>query len=174
MSSQIRVLVAAPDAHVLGVAHHMRELQDADRTVLLLTADRPFAHLSEALRKHGVDPEAVTFIDAVTCMDGNLPAQRPANVVFLQSPTMLEMMAMRVEQMFLRMTSPHVVVDSLSTLALYNGIPPVQEFSHYLANRLRTHAIPGDFVVRANQAGQELHDRIRGFTDDALHIGGAS
>lgn len=171
MSPGIRVVVAAPESHVQGMAAHVRSLQAGGARILYLTTDRPYAVLVESFGQAGVDADAVFFVDAITCMDGTLPQERPANVIFLQSPTMLEMMAMRVEQMLGHVgPTAHVVVDSLSTLALYNGVPPVQEFSHYLANRLRTNGRPGDLVVRDNPAGRELHERVVGFTDEELRL----
>lgn len=169
MASQIRVVVPQAESHVRALAVLVRDLQRQGRRVLLVTADRPFRTLEVALVAEGADPAQVHFLDCVSAMDGQAPRERPSNATFMASPTMLEMMAMRVEQLAQRMgPTVHVVLDSLSTLALYNGVPPVQEFSHYLANRLRTHGVCGDLLVNDNQEGRLLQERVAGFVDARL------
>lgn len=168
---RIRVLVPPSEGHVEAVAAHVRQLQADGRSVLYLAADRPYPTLERAFQRAGVDPAKVFFLDVVSCLDGRVPASPPRNAMFLQSPTMLEMMAMRIEQVAGRLgVQASVVIDSLNTLALYNGVPPVQEFSHYLANRLRTQGILGDFVIRDSQEGRLLHERVSGFTDERMEI----
>jgi KaiC/GvpD/RAD55 family RecA-like ATPase len=156
---------------VRSVCAHARSLQAAGRSVIFVTADRPYRSLTASLREAGADPDAMFFLDAVSSVDGSGPKERPANAMFLPSPTMLEMLAMRIEQVAAR-TGPmaHVLLDSLNTLALYNGPLPVQEFSHYLANRLRSSGVPGDFVVRDTQDGRLLHDKVSSFTDRRIEI----
>jgi len=155
-----------------SLAAHLRALQRDGGRVLLLTADRPYRHLREALAGAGVDVGGLLFVDAVSLMDGAAPTERPPNVWFLQSPTMLEMMAMRVEQVAARNRPVHVVVDSLNALAIYNGLEPVQEFSLFLANRLRAGGTSADFVLHDNQRGKALQDLIHGFVDERVQLGG--
>ena len=83
----------------------------------------------------------------------------------LQSPTMLEMIAMRIEQATLRIKAANVVLDNLNALTLYNGIGPVQEFGHYLANRLRTLEVAGDLLILDNDQGKEIRAAVQGFID---------
>lgn len=169
MAEPIRVLVPSGGSHVAAMADHVRALQDAGRYVLFITTDRPYAVLERAFGQAGVDLERIHFLDTVSHLDGSAPIDRPDNAHFLASPTMLEMVAMRAEQLANRLgDGVHVVLDSLNTLALYNGISPVQEFAHYLANRLRTYGLPGDFVARQNREGAELQEKVAGFTDGRI------
>jgi KaiC/GvpD/RAD55 family RecA-like ATPase len=170
VSHQIRVVIPHPDSHVKALAGLVASLQKQGRRVLLVTADRPLRTLQAAFAAESIDVEQVHFLDCVSAMDGQAPAERPPNATFMASPTMLEMMAMRIEQLAQRLgADAYVVVDSLSTLAIYNGIPPVQEFSHYLANRLRTRSVPGDFIIMDNQDGRALQEKVAGFVD-ARHV----
>lgn len=174
MASQIRVIVPQAASHLPAVCGLVASLQAEGKRILLVTSDRPWRTLEVALVAAGADPAMVHFLDCVSAMDGQAPRERPANATFMASPTMLEMMAMRIEQLAMRMgPAAHVVLDSLSTLALYNGIPPVQEFSHYLANRLRTQGVSGDLVVLDNQEGRTLQDGVGSFVDARLVLGGS-
>ncbi len=167
---RVRVIVPAASGHVRSLGAHLRALQAEGRKVVFVSADRPYHSLAVALREQGVAVDLVHFVDAVSSLNGSAPAQRPPNATFLPSPTMLEMLAMRVEQAALRLgPGAHVVLDSLDTLSLYNGVHPVQEFSHYLANRLRSHGVHGDFVVRGGP-DRSLHDLVRAFSDGHVEL----
>lgn len=171
----MRVIVPWSGAHVRSLGAHVRALQGEGKKVVFVSADRPYHILAQAFRDQGVSVEGMHFVDAVSSLSGSAPAQRPPNATFLPSPTMLEMLAMRVEQAALRFGSAaHMVLDSLDTLSLYNGIHPVQEFSHYLANRLRSHGVNGDFVVRGPGGDRSLHDLVMSFTDDRIELPEAS
>lgn len=167
---RVRVIVPWSGGHVRSLGAHVRSLQDEGKRVVFVSADRPYHTLAQAFREHGVAVETMHFVDAVSSLSGSAPAQRPPNATFLPSPTMLEMLAMRVEQAALRLgPGAHMVLDSLDTLSLYNGVHPVQEFSHYLANRLRSHGVNGDFVVRGH-GDRSLHDLVLAFTDDRVEL----
>jgi hypothetical protein len=168
---RVRVIVPWSGGHVRSLGTHVRMLQDQGKKVVFVSADRPYHVLAQAFRDLGVAVDAMHFVDAVSSLSGSAPLQRPPNATFLPSPTMLEMLAMRVEQAALRLgPEAHMVLDSLDTLSLYNGVHPVQEFSHYLANRLRSHGVHGDFVVRAGPGDRSLHDLVLSFTDDRIEL----
>lgn len=173
--SRVRVIVPTGRAHARAVARWIRGLQDEGRKIVFVSADRPYASLVPALADQGVDVDAVHFIDIISSLNGAAPMARTANATFLPSPTMLEMLAMRVEQVAQRIgPMAHMVLDSLETLSLYNGLQPVQEFSHYLANRLRARGVSGDFLMRESDAGQRLQSVVLPFCDGREEIREAS
>ncbi len=168
----IRVVVPSAGAHTRSVAAHVRSLQQAGRCVVLVTANRPYQTLMERFEADGVAAQDVFVVDAVSCLDGGHPPQRLPNALFLQSPTMLEMIAMRTEQVLARLgDGAHVVVDSLNAFALYNGSSPVQEFAHYVANRLRSRGVDGDLLVLDDPQGHALAEAVAGFTDARAEVG---
>ncbi len=169
--STIQVLVPSAKRHLTSLVQYLRDLLSQGKSVVLVTSNRPHRSVVERLKEHGVDPDDVFVLDAISCIDGAQPADRPDNVLFLQSPTMLEMIAMRTEQIVGRQPGQvHVVLDSLNSLRLYNGVEPVQEFCHYLANRLRSRDASASFVVLDNAEGHELEARVSSFTDGRVTL----
>ncbi|MGB1587009.1 MAG: hypothetical protein ACPHID_08220 [Thermoplasmatota archaeon] len=148
-----------------AVVQHLQGLATG-AFVIYVTADRPWSVMAKRLE----DATGMFAVDAISGANGMVNQARQDGVMFLQSPTMLEMIAMRVEQLARRHPNAHVVVDSLNALALYNGIGPVQEFSHYLANRLRALDVSGDFIVADNAQGQALRQAVEGFVDEAVEV----
>lgn len=165
----IRLVASGSDDHAGAIAAHIKAMQ-THGPVLFVTADRPFSSWESAFAAASVDRSRLCVLDVVSGMGGALPAERPDNVVFLPSPTLLEMMVLRIEQGCQRSKATHVVVDSLNTLALYNGLAPVQAFAHYLINRARDAGVGLDLVVRDNQEGEALRARLAGFVDGNLRL----
>jgi KaiC/GvpD/RAD55 family RecA-like ATPase len=152
-----------------GEGHHQSEhlvaMLQASGPVVLVTVDRPEAVLRPALEKAGTDTSRLTIIDTVSAVDGRPTASRPG-VLYVPSPTMLELLAMRIEQAAVRLgPQTRVVIDSLSALALYNGSSAVHSFIHYLANRLRANRMSGHFIVHDTPSSQRLRTMVGSVTD---------
>ena len=161
---EIVVVVAPVEQPVAALAQQVRARQGTAGTVLYLAADRPSGMLRAAFAKAGVAMDRIHFLDAVTGLDGKIPERGP-DVTYVPSPTMLEMLAMRLEQLVGKLSRPHIIVDSLTALALYSGSGPVQQFSHYVGNRMRSHGLSADLIVAATEEGAQLQALVAGHTD---------
>lgn len=160
----IRLLSSSGEGHAANLAVHVQRTQQAG-AVLFVTADRPLGSWAPAWREAGVDQDRLLVVDAVSAMNGQPPSPRPANATFLPSPVMLEMLLLRIEQLIVRHAPARVIVDSLNTLALYNGMAAVQAFAHYLANRLRGHGVGADLVLCDSPEADGLRERLAPFLD---------
>jgi hypothetical protein len=162
VSGPIRLVILPTEAHLDHLASVLRTLKRGDSKVLFVTVTRPYASLVEGLRSMDIDLEGIQFLDAITSLNGNMPQGPRDGVRFIRSPTMLELIAMH-------MGEAHVVIDSLSALVIYNGVVPVQEFTHFLATRLRHCDVGGDFLIVNNRDGQRLQELLGGVAD-ATHL----
>lgn len=160
----VQVLVPQERSHLPALARHVAGLQAAGHPVVFVTADRPSHVVRRVFEEASVDGGRVHCIDVITGLSGTQEAAE--NTTYLASPTMLEMIAIRIEQALCRMgPGSRVVLDSLNTLALYNGVEPMQEFTHFLANRLHLLGSGADLVVRDNADGAVILGRIECFLD---------
>lgn len=171
----IRLLSSDGEGHGAALAGHLRRLQ-ALGPVLFVTADRPVGSWISTWAQASVDPARLFVIDAVSAMNGQQPGPgaKAANATYLPSPAMLEMMALRIEQLIRRHAPVRVVIDSLNTLAMYNGAAAVQAFAHYLANRLRDADVGADLIVHADAEGAALRQRLASFIDESLPLEAAA
>lgn len=161
----VRLVVPSLDGRSGHIANRLRQLQAGGCEVVYVAVDQPYTTLVSSLGQAGVQVDDVAFLDTVSLLDGHAPPRRPGNVLFVRSPTMLEMIAMRIEQLISGRPRVHVVVDSLTTLALYNDPLPVQEFTHFLANRLRLHGAEASLLVADSEEGRRLQERLHPFVD---------
>lgn len=161
----IRAMVPTAEEPLRSLAQHVLRLQDEAGFVVLVAANRPWANVQPVFEAEGVDFGRLFVLDAISCVNGYVQEARKDGILFLQSPTMLEMIAMRTEQIVARNAGAHVVLDNLNALTLYNGLGPVQEFSHYLANRLRAMRSSGDLLILDSDKGTEIRAAVDGFID---------
>ena len=143
------------------------ELAASGREGLVITANRPYHVLRAALAEAGVAGR-VRYLDCVSGLTGLAPPPDP-DATFVESPTLLEKILLRTEQLLRRMPAPRfLVLDSLSTLAVYNGTPAVVELAHTLVNRLRHLETLAILVLVEKQAGEELSDAVTPLCDTVL------
>ncbi len=163
----VRVLIPQ-GSHVVAIARHVRRLQEGGRRVLYVTADRTHPMLEKAFAGHGVDTAQLRFLDAA----GQPGSQEGDVAAIVPSPSMLELLAMRCEQLIYQVgPEVHVVVDSLNALVGHNDSDAVEAFTQYMARRLRLLGVPGDFVLFNNVDGMLLLDHIESCTDSRLLLG---
>lgn len=168
------------DAVILFVTEGVRynaALQELCRTLLgrfqdgvIVTANRPYQSLREGFATAGLDVSRLRFVDCVTSLTGLVPPPDP-HALHIESPTLLEKLSMRTEQLLRRQShSRFLLVDSLSTLAVYNGADAVAEFTHNLVTRLRMQRIPAALLLVRQPGGQGLLDTVEPLCDGPVHL----
>lgn len=137
---------------------------------VVVTANRPYASLRSTLNAAGLDASRLRFVDCVTSLTGLAPPADP-QAQFVESPTLLEKVVLRTEQMLKRLGhSKFLVVDSLSTLAVYNGNEAVAELTHNLVTRLRIQRTAAAFVVMTQPGSTALVDAVRPLCDGPMSL----
>lgn len=109
-----------------------------DLICIYITSSVPSATLNGALQALEVNTTGLSFIDCISySMMGQI--QRTDNTVFVESPTMLENIILKVEY-FSRMAGERkmmVVVDSINSFAIHNELKLLSEFMSILMNSLK-------------------------------------
>ncbi len=117
----------------------MNIAEGGDAQLIYIASTVPADAIVNAMDMIGVDADDVMFID---CISNMMTGQqgKSDNIVFIESPTMLENIMLKVE--FLRRKTPSrrtiVVVDSINTLHIHNDWKIMGEFLHILVNNLRS------------------------------------
>lgn len=161
----VALVEVAGDAFVEELAAMLVDLQGGDAKGIVINVSRPHVTLAEELGEHGVAVEDLYFID---CISKLLRAESTdeAQVLFLDGPTMLEMIAMGVDH-FLDDVGPDgfVVFDSYGALITYNNYELVYEFTNFLANKLRIRKIRGFLVIVQDQLPDTIHGSLAQLCD---------
>ena len=106
-----------------------------------VTTSNTFKHISEDFEKV-YENKNIKFIDCISRAAGISTSDRECN--YIESPTMLEKILLEIINVFKgieRDVEKYVIIDSLSSLVIYNDPEIVREFISVLLNRARTENI---------------------------------
>lgn len=129
-----------------------------DKSVFL-SANRPHGSV------RSIVGDGFHYVDCISGLTGFMPSNEP-DVLFIESPTLLEKAAMRAEQLLRRMPPPSaLIVDSLSTLAMYNDPGTVTELAHNLISRLRLQQRAAALLIVQGKEKHGLVDALSTYAD---------
>jgi len=106
-----------------------------------VTITRPYENI---IKQFGdvLDNKNIKFIDCISRAAGITKVD--PNCIFIESPTMLEKLGLEIINIFKEVdedTGKYLLLDSLSSLIVYNDPEIVTEFFYHLVNKTRTRNI---------------------------------
>lgn len=113
-----------------------------------VTITRPYQTIANQFGELVTDSNNIKFIDTVSRIAGISKSE--GNCTYIESPTMLEKLGLEITNHFKKAddkTEKYLVVDSLSTLMVYNEPEIVTKFFYYLINIARTRNIHSAYLV---------------------------
>ncbi|MEE9236799.1 MAG: ATPase domain-containing protein [Thermoplasmata archaeon] len=106
---------------------------------IYVTATIPSKSIISALEVLDVDLKRTHFVDCVSSMMMGF-SEKDEGTVYVESPTMLENILLKVEFLIRKLDGADsvVIIDSINSLAIHNSLKIVSEFLHILINHLRS------------------------------------
>ncbi len=108
-----------------------------DVKVVYITASIPASTISSTFKALDVDTENIYFVDCISRLIlGRI--EEDSKILFVESPTVLENVVLKVEYLTKRMEdqSVMIIVDSINSLAIHNDLKILSEFLHVLISSL--------------------------------------
>jgi len=106
-----------------------------------VTASNTFKHISDNFKKE-FENKNIKFIDCISRSSGITTFEK--NCKYIESPTMLEKITLEIINIFKGKEhdlDKYVVIDSLSSLVIYNDPEIIREFVSLLMNKARSENI---------------------------------
>ena len=138
-----------------------------------ITATIPSKSIIGALTTLEVDLSRTRFVDCVSRMTMGA-GERDDRAVYVESPTMLETVLLKVEFLLRKLGGEEavVVLDSINSLAIHNSPRVLSEFLHMLTNHLRTRGAYTFIFSMAEYASEEIANILNLVADDVIHFEG--
>lgn len=148
---------------------------------IYIAANRPASTLIEDFGKNGINTENVFFIDCITKM---VPAPQgirvlykekidTKNTLYITSPANLTEMGIVLSQAFSIMENYNkkfLFLDSLSTLLIYNDVPTISKFIHFLTTRLRLFGLVGIIMSMEKEIDSKLYLTLSELCDYVVEV----
>lgn len=135
-----------------------------------ITVTRPFESFIRLFGDISRYPN-VTFIDCISRASGIV--RRDEQCVYIESPTMLEKVMMETINLFNQApenAGKFLILDSLSTLMIYNDSRLVTEFFYQLLNKTRSEGIHSISLVVEEGEGDKYINKLIYLNDKILKV----
>jgi len=136
---------------------------------IYITVNKPFDSLRTWLKKNGIDVDKLFFIDAVTRTIAER-AMLTEKCLFISSPTNLTDLSISLAQI-LKNPKPEkkfILLDSLSTLLIYNSPETVLQFVHFISSKMRMSRILGLFLCLEEEKSKKVISSLSQFCDKVV------
>lgn len=134
--------------------------------LIYVTAGKPYADLVGLFEGNGIDTSKIFFVDCIT-KHLSMPSPEADNCLFLDNPIDLTEMSIAINTIIKKLPSPKaLLLDSLSTLFIYNNENLVGRFSNFLINRLRSYKVDTVFTVLESDADKKAISIIKLLVDE--------
>jgi KaiC/GvpD/RAD55 family RecA-like ATPase len=130
--------------------------------------NKPFVVLSKAFGKAGIASGSIFFVDAVTNVAS---AEQDATHSCLGSRIDLGNLCIGISKAVSRNgQEKFLILDSLSTLLIYNDPKTVAKFAHLLTEKMRRWGLSGSLLTVDTDTERELVSQIAQFCDKVVRI----
>lgn len=156
-----------------ALAQFVRGRIAKNRSVLIVTASLSAGQLFEHLQDHGVDTNRVFIVDAVSSRAGMDVKGDPEHVHFVPAPTLLELIATRVEKIIKAKAQgpPHILIYTANAFAQYNDAATLEEVVRYALNTLVHPKVRIDFILEPTPPlPPSLLEFLESFLDDDVTL----
>ncbi len=170
INQSIGILLPGPNYQDLIQALFKRIKNNSDEVWVYLTVTKTYQNISDQLPFIS-EIKNLCFIDCVSRAAGISKIAK--NVIFIESPTMLEKIGLEIMNIFKETDSKfkkYLVIDSLTNLIIYNDPEIVTEFFYHIINRTRAKDI-NVISLAIEEEGMECYlNRLIYLNDKILKI----
>ena len=117
----------------------------------------------------------LSFVDAISHLMMSYQNVLP-NASYVESPTMLEGIMLRIEFLLRKHPSQRnmVIIDSVNSMAVHNTPEVLSEFFHILVNNLKTRSVLTVLFSTSDEEGTDLDRILSLVVDESFTLGGTA
>ncbi len=169
------ILVLAPSDRIQEVNVEILKnfLNKKDTSCIYVTVAKPYKTIIKSLEKNGIKPDKLFFVDCATGLaTGNEEVQRSGNAIFCP-PQMLSDISIAMSNFvdsIPKKENKTLILDTLSTLMLYNNAETVGKFMHAVTGKLRNWGVKSVILTMEEETDKEIISQISQFVDKVVKI----
>ncbi len=146
-------------------------VKNGKMNVIYTTSTIPAESIINVLDALEIERDSIHFTDAVSYMT-MASTGRSKGVTFVESPTMLEYIMLKVEYLLRKYPAEEnaVVIDSINSLAIHNDNRILAEFLHILVSNLRSYDCYTLIFAVAEQESEDIDNILAMVCDDIIEV----
>lgn len=134
---------------------------------IYVTINKPFLYLEKQLVRDKIDVKKIFFVDAVSRGAGS-PVESK-NCSFITGAGSLTELSIEIAKKANTGDYQYVLLDSMTTLLMYNSLENTEKFSHYMASKLRALEINGIIISLDDEKSKTLIPLISQLCDECIN-----
>jgi hypothetical protein len=133
-----------------------------------VTINKPYTDLLKGLT---IVPENVHYVDSITALTGR-GTPDTLHVTYLDSPLALVEMNLAIADELKKIASntKFLILDSISTLLVYNSSQSVEKFCHTVIAKNRNENVIGVFLMIDSEEHRSVVDTLAQFVDNVVFV----
>jgi hypothetical protein len=162
------------DNYLAALGLTVRDLGgETNSHTIYVSVTNPASLVWSLLQALDIQSGRVSFVDAISHLMMSYENVLP-NASYVESPTMLEGIMLRIEFLLRRHPSQRnmVIIDSVNSLGVHNSADVLSEFFHILVNNLKTRSVLTVLFTTSGDEGVELDRILSLVVDEAFTLGG--
>jgi hypothetical protein len=164
------------DNYLAALGLTVRDLGgETNAHTIYVSVTNPASLVWSLLQALDIPSARLSFVDAISHLMMSYENVLP-NASYVESPTMLEGIMLRIEFLLRRHPSQRnmVIIDSVNSLAVHNSADVLSEFFHILVNNLKTRSVLTVLFATSGDEGAELDRILSLVVDEVYTLGGES
>jgi KaiC/GvpD/RAD55 family RecA-like ATPase len=162
LETPVVLLSMSPVIYQQSVLDTVRYFSDRFGDGLYVTLNKPTATLRKNLEKGGVSMEKIFFLDSIT----STAAEVTESCYYLGKMQELSELCLAISKLVSeRKDIKFLLLDSVSTLLIYNDSKSVTRFCHLVTEKLRRWGLSGAFVSVEMGEGADMVAQLAQFCD---------
>ena len=137
-----------------------------------MTVSKPYNTIINILNKSGIKTDRIFFIDCITSLSTSSSVMRAGNCVFCQ-PQALTNISIALTNAIESLPKDNdklLILDTLSTLMLYNEAGTVTRFAHVLTGKLRAWGVKSIILTLEEETDKKIIAQLGQFCDKTITI----
>jgi KaiC/GvpD/RAD55 family RecA-like ATPase len=162
------------DNYLAALGLTVRDLGgESNSHTIYVSVTNPASLVWSLLQALDIQSGRLTFVDAISHLMMSYENVLP-NASYVESPTMLEGIMLRIEYLLRRHPGQRnmVIIDSVNSLAVHNSPDVLSEFFHILVNNLKTRSVLTVLFTTSDGEGSELDRILSLVVDESFGLGG--
>ena len=140
------------------------------KKLVYLTVNKNISDIIELLKEAEIPTEEIIFIDAITGMSGGKEVEGE-NYHYIDSPRNLTGAMIELDEIMEKLSKEenYIVLDSITTLLIYNKESAVEKLVHSLSSKMRQWNAHGIFILMGSTK-ERVKNTITQFSDSFTKV----
>lgn len=144
-----------------------------DETLIYVTTNKPYSSLMNLFKAENIRSK-VFFVDCISKMVmGKTAEEDVENCSFVDSPQSLTSLSIAINETMKHIAGKKILlVDSLSTLLIYNDAATIGRFSNFLINKMNAFDVDIIVLTLESDIDKDIIRKIQSFVDEVRRFDG--